>query len=314
MLISKFPNINWLKRQIQHQFQNKKGPNGVNLPFEGWPTVLLNTTTKETVREDREGPLSIFMNLQGPSIIGVEKPPVLINENAYVLTNNKAHYDLIIQNNFPTEVFNIHFGTQFLKEASYWFYQTQQGLLDNPFESNASLPTFSLKATWRNATFNQLAYQLQQLYQNKTSSSEIKETALLALFEHILLKEQSQARLIQSIKSSKKSTKEELVKRLYLAVDYIYAFYNQPINLDELAQISCLSKYHFLRSFKQVFGLAPYQFIQQIRFRQAIHLLENSRATLQEIADTIGLENASSLSRMFFRTSGAYPSAYRKRF
>jgi AraC family transcriptional regulator len=312
MLISKFPNINWLKRQIQQQFQNKEGPNGVHLPFEGWPTVLLNTTTTETVREDIEGPLSIFMNLKGQSIIGVEKQQVLINENAYVLTNNKAHYDLIINNSAPTEVFNIHFGTQFLKEASSWFYQSQQNLLDNPFESNPPLPTFQLKATWRSSTFNQLATQLQQLYQDKTTSPEAKEIALLALFEQVLLNQRGQDRLIQSLKSSKKSTKEELIKRLYLAVDYIYAFYNQPIKLEELAQISCLSKYHFLRSFKQVFGLAPYQFIQQIRFKQAIHLLENSPATLQEIAYAIGLENASSLSRFFFRTSGAYPSTYRK--
>ena len=313
MLISKFPNINWLKRQIQHQFQNKEGPNAVNLPFEGWPTVLLNTTTPKTVREDIEGPLSIFMNLKGQSIIGVEKRQVLINENAYVLTNNKAHYDLIINNSVPTEVFNIHFGTQFLKEASAWFYQTQQRLLDNPFESTAPLPSFQLKATWRSSTFNHLAAQLQQLYQDKTTSAEAKEIALLALFEHVVLSQKSQDRLTQSLKSSKKSTKEELVKRLYLAVDYIYAFYNQPIKLEELAQISCLSKYHFLRSFKQVFGLAPYQFIQQIRFKQAIHLLEHSSATLQEIAYAIGLENASSLSRLFFRTSGAYPSTYRKK-
>lgn len=314
MLISRFPNINWLKRQIQDQFQNKRGSNNTSLPFEGWPTVLLNTTTQKTVREDIEGPLSIFMNLQGQSIIGVEKHQVLINENAYVLTNNKAHYDLIIQNDFPTEVFNIHFGTQFLKEASYWFYQSQQNLLDNPFESNTSLPCFSLKATWRNSTFNQLTYQLQQLYQNKTTSSDAKEMALLALFEHILLNEQAQTRLTQRLKSTKKSTQEELIKRLYRAVDYIYAFYNQPIKLEELAQISCLSKYHFLRSFKQFFGLSPLQFIKQIRFKQAIFLLENSSATLQEIADIIGLENASSLSRMFFRANGVYPSAYRKGF
>lgn len=314
MLISRFPNINWLKRQIKTQFQDKKGPNNLHLPFEGWPTVLLNTTTTKAIREDIEGPLSIFMNVKGQSIIGVEKQQVLINENAYVLTNDKAHYDLIIQNDFPTEVFNIHFGTQFLKKASYWFYQSQENLLDNPFECNASLPSFSLKATWRSATFNQLVAQLEQIYQNKASSSEAKDIALLALFEHILLKQQAQNRLIQGLASTKKSTKEELAKRLHLAVDYIYAFYNQPINLDTLAQISCLSKYHFLRSFKQVFGLAPHQFIKQLRFKQAVFLLENSSATLQEIADAIGLENASSLSRMFFRANGIYPSAYRKGF
>jgi AraC family transcriptional regulator len=314
MLISKFPDINWLKRQIQQQFQNKKGPNAMNLPFSGWPTVLLNTTTKKTVREDIEGPLSIFMNLQGQSTIGVERQQVLIKDNAYVLTNNKAHYDLIIQGNLPTEIFNIHFGTQFLKDASYWFYQTQQNLLDNPFETNTLLPRFPLKATWRNSTFNQLVGQLQRLYQNPKASTEAKETALLALFEQIILSQQGQELSTQALKASKKSTKEELVKRLYLAVDYIYAFYTQPIKVEELAQISCLSKFHFLRSFKQFFGLAPHQFIQQIRFNKAIFLLENSHTNLQEIANAIGLENASSLSRMFFRTSGAYPSAYRKRF
>jgi hypothetical protein len=64
MLLSKFPNIHWLKRQIQHQFQLEKGLRGVDLPFEGWPTVLLHTTIQKTAQEDIEGPLSIFMNLR----------------------------------------------------------------------------------------------------------------------------------------------------------------------------------------------------------------------------------------------------------
>lgn len=313
MLVSKFPNINWLKRQIQQQFQDKKGPNGVHLPFAGWPTVLLNTNTKQTAREDIEGPLSIFMNLQGESIVGVDKKQVFIKQNAYVVTNNKARYDLITPSKTSTEVFNIHFGTKFLEDASSWFYQTQQQLLDNPFEKMALLPNFQLKATWRDHRFNQLAYQLRELYQYSDTTPEVKEMALLALFEHIILAEQSQQKAIKTLKSTKKSTKEELAKRLQLAIDYIYAFYNQPINLDELAQISCLSKYHFLRSFKELSGLAPYQFIRKIRFEQAIHLLKHSNTSLQEIAYKIGLENASSLSRMIFKLGGTYPSAYRKK-
>lgn len=313
MLVSKFPNIIWLKRQIQHQFQNKKGPNGVHLPFAGWPTVLLNTTTKNTAREDIEGPLSIFMNLQGQSIVGVDKQQILIKQNAYVVTNNKERYDLITPSKESTEVFNIHFGTQFLADASYWITQTQQQLLENPFNQTSTLPYFQLKSTWRDDHFNRLAYQLRVLYKTPNTNSETKEIALLALFEHIIRTQQHQQNTIQTLKSTKKSTKEELAKRLYLAVDYIYAFYNQPINLEELAQISCLSKYHFLRSFKQCFGFAPYQFIQQIRFKRAVYLLKNSTDSLQEIAYKIGLENASSLSRMIFRISGIYPSMYRKK-
>ena len=312
MLISQFPNINWLKRQIKHQFQNQKGPNGVHLPTAGWPTVLLHTTASKTIREDIEGPLSIFMNVQGQSIIGVEKHQVLIKDNAYVLTNNKAHYDLILPNRNATEVFNIHFGTQFLKDASSWLYHTSGRLLDDPFDSNTPLPSFQLKATWRSSTFNRLVTQLQKLYLIDTTPTEAKEVALLALFEYIVLNQQQQDKSIQFLKNTKKSTKVELLRRLYLAVDYIYAYYNAPIQLEELAQISCLSKYHFLRSFKQAFGVAPHQFIQQIRFQKALYLLQNSSANLQEIAFAIGLENASSLSRMVYKISGSYPSTHRK--
>ncbi|BDS12086.1 helix-turn-helix domain-containing protein [Aureispira anguillae] len=313
MLISKFPNIHWLKRQIHHQFQAPKGSKDVNLPFLGWPTVLLNTSATQAVREDIEGPFSIFMNQKGSSTVGTQQRQVTIKNNAYVVTNNKEVYDLIINNSCPTEVFNIHFGTQFLKDASYCLLHNQTNLLDNPFPSTPSiLPQFGLKATWRSATFNQLTKQLMLLHKRPDSSAEAKEMALLAVFEYVLLTEQKEIAHLQQLSSLKNSTKKELVKRLHLAVDYIYAYYAQPIKLEELAQISCLSKYHFLRSFKQAFGIAPYQFIKRIRMQQAIHLLENSSISIQEIAFTIGIENASSLSRMLFQQTGKYPSSYRK--
>lgn len=313
MLLTEFPNIHWLKRQIRHQFQTPEGVNGMHLPFAGWPTVLLNSTTSKAFREDIEGPFSIFMNLKGLSSIRANRKQVDISNNAYVVTNDKEHYDLIINQEVPTETFNIHFGTQFMREASYWFQHNTAFLLEHPQAPfSSTIPSIELKATWRSTSFNFLVQQLQLLYQNPKHSTEVRETILLAIFEQVLLTQQKSIRQHQQLSSIKKSTKIELIKRLQLAVDYIYAYYHTNIQLEDLAQLSCLSKYHFLRSFKQVFGLAPYQFIKKIRLQQAIHLLQNSSASIQEIASTIGIENASSLSRMLFQLTGKYPSKYRK--
>lgn len=310
MLLSQFPNIRWLKRQIQAQFQQKKGWNGSDLPFLGWPTVILNAQTSHVVRDDIEGPLSIFMNQSGKSTIGTQKQQTLLTPQTYLVTNDKEHYNLIINETQPTETFNLHFGTHFQQEAWHWFLHSHKTLLDAPQPYQQTLLHFPFKTAWRSPEFNLLVSQLKQAYVHQ-HSAEIKEQLLLSIFEQIILQNHSDRKQKEQLVALKTSTKEELLQRLYRAVDYIYAYYNQSISLEELAAVSCLSKYHFLRSFKQVFGLPPYQFIKKVRCQQAIHLLNTTRFPLQEIADEIGLENASSLSRMIFKQTGSYPKTFR---
>ena len=87
---------------------------------------------------------------------------------------------------------------------------------------------------------------------------------------------------------------------------------NQPeqaLNLDEMAQAVYLSKYHFLRCFKQTVGLTPHQFQLQNRVRKAQRML-NQHAGITEVALATGFCDQSHFIRHFKKHFGLTPTAY----
>lgn len=84
----------------------------------------------------------------------------------------------------------------------------------------------------------------------------------------------------------------------------------QQLHLEELAGAAHISKYHFIRSFKQAVGLTPHQFQIQNRIRKAQRLIPTA-ATLTEVALSTGFCDQSHFIKQFEKYVGLTPSAYR---
>lgn len=117
---------------------------------------------------------------------------------------------------------------------------------------------------------------------------------------------------LHRLSSTKLSTKKELYRRLCMARAYIHANLNDPLDLDTLSQVACLSKYHFIRLFKEVFGQTPRQYLIAQRLDAASSLLVNSSKSFHEICLEVGLKDSSSFGRLFKRNFGATPHLYRR--
>lgn len=76
-------------------------------------------------------------------------------------------------------------------------------------------------------------------------------------------------------------------------------FPEDKLSLDEMAALLYVSKYHFIRSFKQAVGLTPHQFQIQKRVRKAQRLLERSEDTA-EVALSAGFYDQSHFIRQFY--------------
>ena len=55
----------------------------------------------------------------------------------------------------------------------------------------------------------------------------------------------------------------ELSRRLRLAADYIESHYDQPLPLETLAQVACMSTFHFVRYFALLHGVTPHAYLVQ---------------------------------------------------
>src|ERR1041385_8265482 len=113
MVLNEFPDLTWLKQQINSRFENRIGVNGRILKEQGWPTVLLNVKTNGISRDNIKGPFSLFGNLKGSSFVKVENRKIKVTDDHFFITNSGQNYSLEVDERTETETFNIHFGDQF---------------------------------------------------------------------------------------------------------------------------------------------------------------------------------------------------------
>jgi AraC-like DNA-binding protein len=93
------------------------------------------------------------------------------------------------------------------------------------------------------------------------------------------------------------------------ARDYIVGNFSEKIYLDQLAQLSGLSRFHFLRAFTQEFGLPPHAYQIQARLARVRSLLAAGLSISQVEAET-GFCDQSHLTRHFKRAFGVTPGEY----
>ena len=65
----------------------------------------------------------------------------------------------------------------------------------------------------------------------------------------------------------------DLHERLCRARRYIDECYDLPLDLTEISKQACLSRYHFLRLFRDTFATTPHQYLIQRRIEKAKELL-----------------------------------------
>ncbi|MFP4382368.1 MAG: helix-turn-helix domain-containing protein, partial [Candidatus Sumerlaeia bacterium] len=85
----------------------------------------------------------------------------------------------------------------------------------------------------------------------------------------------------------------------------------EPISVDDMARAAHLSKYHFIRKFREQTGLTPKRFLNEIRLEAAEHLLLQSDMTNETIAQQVGFPDASYFSHVYRRHRGHPPGALR---
>ncbi|WP_083889247.1 GlxA family transcriptional regulator [Nocardia pneumoniae] len=86
---------------------------------------------------------------------------------------------------------------------------------------------------------------------------------------------------------------------------------DRPIRLTELAAATHLSTRTLARRIQATTGLSPIQFVQRIKVEAALDLLRDPNRSVADVAQAIGLADASTLNRLLRRTTGHPPGSFR---
>ncbi|MFC5530875.1 AraC family transcriptional regulator [Cohnella yongneupensis] len=105
------------------------------------------------------------------------------------------------------------------------------------------------------------------------------------------------------------SHNDELVQ---LVIGYLSTQYAEPITIEAMAETLGYNRAYLSRLFKKISGLSPITFLTKLRIDHGKRLLrERPELTVEQIASSVGIQDALYFSKQFRRWFGLSPTEYR---
>ncbi len=101
-------------------------------------------------------------------------------------------------------------------------------------------------------------------------------------------------------------------ERLHRVLSYIYENLDEDLNLDKLADIACMSRYHWHRVFRAMTGETLSDITRRMRLTKAANALVQEDTPVQIIAEQVGYKSQASFSRAFRLAHGVSPNEFRQ--
>ncbi len=105
-----------------------------------------------------------------------------------------------------------------------------------------------------------------------------------------------------------------MLVHLRRARDHADRNFAEPLDLDQLAAVAALSKYHFHRLFAATYGLTPAAYVSERRIERSQDLLRSTNLTVTEVCFAVGFSSLGSFSSRFRQIVGETPSEFQRRY
>lgn len=165
------------------------------------------------------------------------------------------------------------------------------------------------------SNFSSLSKELDHIRSNRNYLGNVEQKAILKTLHKRLdqfANELTELADRLSIQTEKITTQRSILVKLFYAKNFVYQCFNQKIKLEQLAQYTGISKYHFLRLFKLCFEQSPLELQEQLRMQYALESMQNPKLNFSHLAYNLGYPDLASFSKKFKKKYGLSPSKYRK--
>lgn len=106
------------------------------------------------------------------------------------------------------------------------------------------------------------------------------------------------------------STRVELSKRIEKVLDYIHNNLTSSVEIRDMADVACMSEFHFIRIFSEFNGCTPYQYIIKQRIAMAKKLIERNTHSINEVSQACGYDSVQTFRKCFKRETGYSPREF----
>ncbi|MGN7360875.1 AraC family transcriptional regulator [Paenibacillus sp. SAF-054] len=150
-----------------------------------------------------------------------------------------------------------------------------------------------------------------QYLPDNTHDMKIRLDPQWASIRYLLLEEAKSPDNRSSLENLTRYVANKLEISMPPSMEYIHNHYKEPIRLETLAQIEHYHPVYYSSWFKKKTGKSPKAYINELRLKEAKHLLQSTAWSMSEISEELRLENSSSFTRWFVNCEGISPQKYR---
>ena len=293
-------------RQGQKVVQIKSDQNHVNF----------SSLSDFAIEEKKHLGIGIKYVSQGQETYLVDGQKVQVGAGQYVLINHNQSYGVEVRSAKAVDGVCVYLNSHMIADLLAQYQKSHRELLDQPAATPDQNPLFfNFVQSSQNCS---LGRYLDTFSTNK--SAQVPDHLSLPdnFFQQVainLVESQLQLRKrISHIQAEKASTREEVFRRLLLSLSFIHDNWQQPIQVRDIAQAGCLSTFHFMRLFKQVYLKSPHQYLLALRMSEARSMIQENHFSLPEIADQCGYQSYDSFRKSFLKHFGQSPGRYRTHF
>lgn len=257
-------------------------------------------------------PLSLKCMFNGRARYTLGRAEFCVDHGGFMVVNQAQPYTLEIASPTCVESFVFWFPDGWAEEVARSLATSDEAQLDEPnAPAHRGVEFFSRYIPNDTAVMGRV----REVFAAYKSESVIEdcwlEERLRGLLAAMLQTEHQFPHGCPSLSAARPGTREELYRRLNRGRDFLRAHASEAVTLGDAARIACLSPFHFLRSFKQAFGITPHQFLTSCRIDRAKFLLERTEVPVTAICFDAGFMSLGSFSTLFHRSTGVSPRQWR---
>lgn len=250
----------------------------------------------------------------GSEIYTVNGNKYNIKTGQYLLANHFA--EGLVEIDKPVKGICIDVSPDLLSEVVASYRRPDTAFADSSLDSFFNSPDFIVnKYRSDHTNVGQFLRQLDLVSSENPSSGLIfSREFYFTLAEKILADHVPIFKQLQAIRTLKSVTKNELLRRIFKAKEFIDFYFKTALDVKTIALECCMSEYHFFRLFKIVLGVSPHQYIIQKRIAHAAERIKQGKTNITDLALESGFSDIYAFSKSFKKYFGISPSFFLKKY
>lgn len=263
----------------------------------GRESAVIAATTRSVEYPDYRQLLSIKTAAGGEEEYFVDGRRIAVGDDSFLILNADRTYSSRVQSPNPIQSFSIFFRPGLVEDVLSACTEPTASQLENHSESRVAGIEFAEQLHSHDRLISPVLRHIHNHVTNGLPDDLWVEEQLHFLLQRMVKFHYRECVREIEISAVRPATRRELFRRLGLGVTFMHSNYRERIDLDAIASASFLSRFHLLRTFKEVYRVTPSVYLNRYRTGVAARLLATTSLSHTAIAHDVGFGSRTTLYR-----------------